>query len=325
MTGTPAEMPHADTRSLAASLAPVLCEAVDGTLEDISWFKADWQRGGAATATATYTPTAGQPAPVVIKLPVVGRELTWTRRLQPPDGTDDPQLVIPRLFASGSELGGYDLTWLVIERFPFGPLGLKWNENHIPRIVEAAARFHKATAPHEINQPPRTEDWHALIGKARENARINELPEQQRWNTVLKSLNSRLDDLVEQWRARPIEHWVHGDLHIANAMSRHAMDDGPVALIDLAEVHPGHWVEDAVYLERLFWSRPERLGTHNPVKDMAKARKTLGLRVHEEDARLATIRRVLLAATAPDFLRSEGHPMYLHSCLEHLEQGLAEL
>jgi len=27
-------------------------------------------------------------------------------------------------------------------------------------------------------------------------------------------------------------------------------------LIDLAEAGPGHWVEDGVYLERLFWGRP---------------------------------------------------------------------
>ncbi len=323
MSAPQAQMPPSDTRSLATSLAPVLCDACEGQLSDISWFKADWQRGGAATATATFTPISSNPRPVIVKLPVVGRELLWTKRLQPDNGADDPDLVIPHLLQSGSELAGYDLAWLIIEKFRHGPLGLKWHDNHIPRIIDAAVRFHAATSQHPIDQEPRFEDWHALIATARENARLNELPEQQRWNTVLKSLTARLDDLVAEWRARPITQWIHGDLHIANAMSRHGMNKGNVSLIDLAEVHPGHWVEDAVYLERQFWARPERLAGHDPVKAMSKARKKLGLPVDANDAHLATIRRVLLAATAPDFLASEGHPVYLHSCLEHLEQGLA--
>ena len=37
-----------DPRTLAASLAPVLAEACDGRLSAITWFRTDWQRGGAA-------------------------------------------------------------------------------------------------------------------------------------------------------------------------------------------------------------------------------------------------------------------------------------
>lgn len=314
------EARQSDPRSLAAALAPALCETCEQRLDDISWFKADWQRGGAATAAAQYRDDDGQSVPVVIKLPVVQRELTWTRRLQPTDG-HAMDSVVPRLFRSGDQVGGYDLAWIIIERFEHGPLGLQWHDDHVRRICRAAAEFHKATSRFPIDQPPRVEQWHELITTAREDARTNEIPEQQRWNEAMKALTHRLDDLVAEWRARPITHWVHGDLHIANAMSRHGLDSGPVSLIDLAEVRPGHWVEDAVYFERQLWARPERM-EKNPVKTMARARKKLGLPVDENDNRLAMIRRALLAGTAPHFMKSEGHPVYLHACLEWLEKAL---
>ena len=319
--------PHTDSRSLASALAPVLCEACEDRLKDISWFKADWQIGGAATATATYQLDAGGSASVIVKLPVVQRELIWMRRLQPANSAEDPDLVVPRLYQSGEVLGGYDLAWLIIERFPHGPLGLKWHDDHLPRICEAATRFHAATVAHGGGElKARVENWPKLIEESREAVRINELPEQQRWNTLLKALSGRLDGIVKEWEARPITHYVHGDLHIANAMSRHSMTEGPVSLIDLAEVRPGHWTEDAVYLERQLWARPERIsGKNSPVKLMAKCRKKLKLAVDESDARLAMIKRVLLAGTAPHFLKNEGHPHYLEACLHWLERGAKEL
>lgn len=326
MTGVESE-PHTDSRSLASALAPVLCEACDNRLNDISWFKADWQIGGAATATATYRLDNGTNAPVIIKLPVVQRELTWMKRMQPANGSDETEPVIPRLYQCGLELGGYDLAWLIIEKFEHGPLGLKWHDDHMSRVSEAATRFHAAAEQFGTGgQKPRIENWPKLVEESRESVRINELPEQQRWNTLLKTLAGKLDGIVSEWEARPITHCVHGDLHIANAMSRHSMTEGPVTLIDLAEVHPGHWVEDAVYLERQFWSRPERIVSKtNPVKLMAKCRKRMKLHVDEKDARLAMIKRVLLAGTAPHFLKNEGHPHYLEACLNWLERGLNEL
>lgn len=325
MSGFESE-PHPDSRTLVTALAPVLCEACDGRLNDISWFKADWQIGGAATATATYRLDDGVIAPVIVKLPVVQRELLWMRRLQPAGGEEDTNLVVPRLYQSGDVVGGYDLAWVIIERFAHGPLGLKWHDDHLPRICDAAARFHAATGAQRVgDQKPRVENWPKLIEESRESVRINDLHEQQRWNTALKTLLGKLDVIVAEWDARPISHCVHGDLHIANAMSRHGMNEGLVSLIDLAEVRPGHWTEDAVYLERQFWARPERIERNNPVKLMSKCRKKLKLVVDETDARLAMIRRVLLAGTAPHFLKSEGHPVYLEACLNWLERGMKEL
>ena len=38
--------------TMATNLLPALREACDGHLGPVSWFRADWQRGGASTGTA---------------------------------------------------------------------------------------------------------------------------------------------------------------------------------------------------------------------------------------------------------------------------------
>ena len=83
--------------------------------------------------------------------------------------------------------------------------------------------------------------------------------------------------------------------------------------------------EDAIYLERQLWPRADRLKPHKPVRSFVDARKRLGLPVHDGYPRLAHIRRALLAATAPRFLKSEGHPIYLEACLNRLEQSLQQV
>jgi hypothetical protein len=310
-----------DTRSLAASLVPLIADACDDRLGNVTWFKADWQRGGAATGTATYRADDARERKVLLKLPVGPRELMWTRRLQ--EETDEQ--VVPRLFASDEALGGYDLAWIVVEFFPHGPLGQQWHDDHIPRIAEAAARFYAAAQRYPVDQPPKHEAWHDLFREAQESVRRNELPHKQRWVAALKALQRRESDLVKAWEARDTGAWLHGDLQVANAMSRDSPDAGPVCLIDLAEVHAGHWVEDAVYLERPMWVRPERLAGHKPARAIAAARRKLGLPVEDDAPRLAAIRRALLAATAPCFLKSEGHPVYLEACVGQLEKALGEV
>jgi hypothetical protein len=307
----------ADHRSLAAALTPALAKNCDGRLGEISWFKADWQRGGAATGTSTYRVESDGERRVVLKLPVVARELTWLRRLQ----DDAPDSVSPHVFASGTTIGGYDLRWVVMERFDHGPLGLKWHGDHITRVAEAGARFQAGAAAYPVDQPPRVEDWPEMLERSREIVRVNPIQDAQRWANTLKTVRHRLEELVATWQGRNVAQWLHGDLHLANAMSRSSMTDGKVCLIDFAEVHAGHWVEDAVYLERQLWARPERLAV-SPVKAMAKARRRLGLPVDPDDMHLAAVRRVLLAATAPAFIRSEGHPRHLAACLDQLETGL---
>lgn len=315
-------MSSQSNRMLAASLAPLLKEACDGRLGEITWFRADWQRSGAATGTSTFRVDDGAELPVIVKLPVVQREYTWTVRLQESSGQ---QLVIPRLYASGDFIGGYDLAWIIIERFAHGPLGLHWHENHIPRIADAIARFHKATAEFQINQGPVVEDWHDLLEEAHANVKINNIDEPKRWNDALKRFRRMVDQYIVEWRSRPVNTWLHGDAHLANTMSRTDIDEGEVCLIDLAEVHAGHWVEDAVYFERQLWARPDLMKTCKPVKEVAAARKRHGLAVEEDYSRLAMVRRALLAATAPKFIRTEGSPQHLAACLNWLETAIAEL
>ena len=309
-----------DSRRLGAGLGPVLGETCQGQLGEITWFKADWQRGGAATGTASFTLDDGTEAAVVVKLPVVPRELLWLQRLQSDNGTQ----VVPRLYAGGPTLGDYDLAWIVIERLPHGPLGAHWHPDHTKRIAEAAAEFHAECARFPVDGRKRVEPWAELLKEAQESVRINRLEHESRWREALKSLRHKLGGILERWDSRPLE-WLHGDLHVANAMSRVGMEKGPVCLIDLAEVHVGHWVEDAIYLERQLWARPERLKAHKPVRAMAAARRARGLAADKSDAELATIRRALLAATAPRFLKTEGDPRHLEACLGQLETALPNL
>ncbi|MCI0365868.1 MAG: aminoglycoside phosphotransferase family protein [Phycisphaerales bacterium] len=314
-----------DSRTLAASLVPLVVDACQGRLGQITWFKADWQRGGAATARATFQNDEIADVAVVLKLPVVQRELLWMQRLNNAKAGAPGEMPVPQLFAGDETLGGYDLAWMVIERLPHGPLGLHWHDDHIPRVVDAAACFHAIAREYAIDQVPTSEPWEQMIDEAATSLRVNNIAHQQRWLTAMKSLRHRLQQLVREWNNRSEDQWLHGDLHLANAMSRVSAESGPVCLIDLAEVHAGHWVEDAIYLERQFWARPERTKAHKPVRALAVARKKLGLPVESDYPRLAMIRRALLASTAPKFIKSEGHPAYLEACLGWLETSLNDL
>src|ERR1051326_2883770 len=44
-----------DTHDLAISFDPVLHQACNGRLGQVEWFRASWQRGGAATGFSTWT------------------------------------------------------------------------------------------------------------------------------------------------------------------------------------------------------------------------------------------------------------------------------
>lgn len=306
--------------ALGQGLEPFLREACEDRLGPVTWFRTDWQHGGAATGRARLRLEDGSEAEVVVKLPVSLTELRWLDRLQ---SAPDP-LPVPKLFASGVSLDGYDLAWVVIEWLPYGPLGTRWHEQHIHRTCEAAATFHAEAAKHEVDRDLRIEDWSDLLSRSRKAIRTQAIIGVNHWKTAHKALARKLNDLVSEWRARSPIGWLHGDLHLANAMGREALDSGPVCLIDLAEVRPGHWIEDAIYLERLHWARPARLKNNSPIKHLAAARKARGLEVGSDYPRLADIRRALYAATAPAFLRTEGGA-HLDASLEQLQHALDRL
>lgn len=309
------------TRQLADMLIPHLHRACSGHLGDVHWFRADWQRGGAATGRSTWKTEDGRSHDVMVKFPIRARELLWMRRLQHPSEQMAP--VVPHLYASGSSLESYDLAWIVIEWLPFGPLGKRWHADHIQRTAEAVTRFHEEADQYPVEtEKARREDWNELHETSVKSVRRNHIDKEDRWLDLLDRLAGALPDMVTRWRSRETDHWIHGDLHLANALSRDSAESGEVTLIDLAEVRPGHWLEDAVYLERRLWARPERLTKTQPVTALAEARKSRDLPTEDNYQQLADIRRALMAATAPAFMKTEGHPRYLAACREQLADSL---
>ncbi|NUQ68251.1 MAG: aminoglycoside phosphotransferase family protein [Phycisphaerales bacterium] len=331
----PGDLP-ADPQSLAVSLCPLLREQSDGRLSPVEWFRAAWQRGGAATGFATWTQDNQPPIPVVLKLPVGPVEYRWTSLLGATshDQWNSAQAratPTPRVIAQGTALGGFDLAWLIMERLPGRPLTQHLEPQCIHDLLIAACDFHTSAVaiapPDEHSISP---DWEATIGKAREIVRAGGIPEAQKWNEAIHRVQKALPTLRSRWEARPHNVWCHGDLHPGNALRR---DDPPpgspterhgCVLIDLALVHAGHWIEDALYLERQFWGYPEMLDGIKPVSVLARLRRERGLPVDDDYPRLSLIRRVLAASCAPALVEREGNPRYLHAALHNIEQFLPQ-
>jgi len=299
--------------SFGANLEPVLRQACGGLLSSVNWFRTDWQRGGAQTGYATYRDDGGADQPVVVKLPIGPVEYRWLTRLgQYPD-------VSPRVYAQGQSLGGYDMAWVAMERLEYGPLGSAWGGQEFNLLVEAAGRFYAVAGQFPIDQSPVEKDWHQIFDSTRESIRRHGLSDEQRWNKALKKAHRKLKDWLSIWRDRPTDQWCHGDLHLANAMTRVPSPDGPAVLLDFALTHPGHWVEDAIYFEHLYWSRRKLLSGRKLSKLMAQQRKKQGMKVAKDWSRLASVMRGLLAMSTPAVLRVDGDARHVQGALEVLE------
>lgn len=287
---SPAAGPSQDL--FGSSLEPALLEACGGRLSELRWFRTDWQRGGAVTGYARWCGTEGEAADVVVKLPVPPQELRWLERLQM-NGEATP--IVPRLYESGVELGGYDFAWVVMERLRYGPLDAGWGGAEFDLLIEAAARFQAGASQFALEGEPPTEDWPALLEEARRALRECVLGDVQRWKGALKKLKKKLKPMLSDWADRAELGWCHGDLHLGNAMTHQPPPAGPAVLFDLARVRVGHWIEDGVYFEHLFWTTPQRVNGRDLVKALSQERKRLELPVDSSWPRLANIRRVLLA------------------------------
>ncbi|MDX2115189.1 MAG: aminoglycoside phosphotransferase family protein [Planctomycetota bacterium] len=319
--GRPAAEPGAhDAHDLGPQLQPALLSACGGCLCDVRWFRTDWQRGGAATGYGRFSEN-GASRDVVIKLPVGPRELRVLTRLS---ACAAPT---PRVVREGQELGGYDLGWVVMERLPGAPLSAALHHDVFDHLAQAAARFYASAAEVMPLEPAKERyEWPALLERSREALRTNQsVPHAAQWAAAVKQTQHKLPTLLKIWNARAINTWCHGDLHPGNCMERpagSAWGEAGCVLLDFAEVHPGHWVEDAVYLERICWGRPKVLGDTKPVSLIAQARRAIGLDTSDDYGSLANVRRILMAATTPAFLGTEGHPAYLNAALEMLERLL---
>lgn len=300
---------------LARSLEPALIHACDGKLSPIRWFRSDWQRGGGSTGFATFHHDSG-PIDVVVKLPVGSNELKWTRLLG--QSADGPT---PRVLAHGASLGEYDLAWLVLERLPGRPLAAELTERDVHDMLHTCARVQSHCARHAPPAAaPTVQDFAKTIEQSKEAIKRGQLVtghEQARWETALRHVKHSLVPLLTRWNARAINSWCHGDLHAGNAMRRAG---GACVLIDLALVHPGHWVEDAIYFERVYWGHEEYLHKQHIVSLMAAKRRELGLPCDDDYGMLAAVRRVLSAAGAPALMEREGNKKYLHAALEIIER-----
>lgn len=328
--------PPGDSGTLAHTLEPTLIKACHGRLSKVDWFRSDWQAGGASTGFATFARSDGSRADVVVKLPVGPVEYRWTVALggghaEGPvhDGAVPACDHTPRVFASGTELNGYDLAWIVVERLCGPPLSAHVDEPAVRDLLHAAVSWYDAAAktlPLGVTEPPAPKDWAGLLAKGRDVIHAHGIPQEQRWNTALKTVQRALPRLLGRWAARPVNTWCHGDLHFGNALRRSGVAPGTgCVLIDLALVHPGHWVEDAVYLERLYWAKPELLCGIKPVSEMARLHRERGLIGPEDYTGLANVRRVLMAASVPAFLLHEGHPKYVGAALDLLERLLPQV
>ncbi|MEX0876391.1 MAG: phosphotransferase [Phycisphaerales bacterium] len=330
-------MPEFEGQSLASALDPQLHQACRGHLGKISWFKADWQHGGAGTGFSTWRVNGsdgkGRDIPCVVKLPIGYTEYFWTKRLGLVHTADwdEPRsltLPTPRVLAAGFELEGYDLAWIVMERFANPPIALELSKSSLWEMFEAAAEFHAGAILERPIEPERVrppQDWAALLETGLSALQENKVEDSQRWINALERIGGCLDDLGRRWNEREIDTWCHHDLHPHNAMRRMTDDPkthGHCALIDLAMVAPGSWIEDALYMERLFWGREDQLCGIDPLATLASTRAAIGLPADEEAMALADVRRVLMAASAPAFLRTEGDPVYLKAALGVLERLL---
>ena len=306
------EVPEA-SEPMGANLEPILREACAGRLSAVSWFRTDWQRGGALTGYADYTAGDGAAHRAVVKLPVPPGERLWLKRLQP------YRDIVPQLHADGEALNGYDMAWLVMERCDFGPLGQAWDGGEFDLLVEAAGRFYLAARDFHADAPTAPRDWDKILDQSRGHIHKHDLAHEQRWKTALKKAHRRLKEWSKTWSDRPTDGWCHGDLHPGNAMTRSGPPAGPAVLLDFALTHAGHWIEDAVYFEHLFWARRQRLGGRKLCSQIAHERKKLGLKVESDWPRLASTRRALVAMSTPAFLQLDGDPHHVQACLEVLE------
>lgn len=318
------------THDLVAGLVGPIREMCKGRLGPVEWFRSTWQRGGAATGYSTWTFPDGRPAEVLVKLPVGPREYGWTvglghlenRHWETPEAVSLP---VPRVMAAGEMIGGYDLAWFITEKLSGPALNQAISEAVVREILRAAAEFHAAAgALRPVEGAGEQRNWCELIARSRELLEFTTMPDPKRWAKCLSRLERALPRVLGVWESRRLETWCHGDLHPGNAMRRETggSDPGRCVLFDLAFVHPGHWVEDAVYVERQFWAHPEVLGKTKPIRELRRERKVLGLDIDGDHAELAAARRVLMAGCAPAWWESEGTPAYARGALAILEKHL---
>jgi hypothetical protein len=291
-----------------------LIEACQGRLSALRWFYTDWQHGGSLTAYAVYHDDKDYD--VFVKVPVGIGEKLWTHRLQ------GPANIVPHLFAHGDSLGELEFAWVVTERLPYGPLASAWGGQEFDLLIEAVGRFYTATADFPVEGQCELRDWPAELDQARQTLRRMDFAESKRWAKVLKASQKKIKEYTAVWDERDVDFWCHGDMHLGNAMTRYTAPQGPAILIDMALVHRGNWVEDAIYFEQQYWGHEQALGGRKLGRQLAYERKRLGLPVSKQWSILADSYRALLAMTTPLTVQMRNDPAHMHAALSLLEKAI---
>ncbi len=363
---------------LRSALIAALERATSERVDDLAFFRGPAQRG---TGTPARVRLATRE--LVVKLPVTATELHWFRQLGERGDS------VARLIASGDRLGDpvgdpvgdRDIRWIALERLPHETPLHTPDPRDTERLAAAAARFAHATRQqgdaarrrdhatrqqgdatrqrdHAARQPDECtlDDWpprlEAAIAAVDAWHRTSTPAPARRWRALHALVMRELPALAETWRHRAAPEWIHGELHPRHARTRSAGPSAPMILTDLASVRRGHWIEDAIDLERHFWTQPDLLRAARPLRAIARARRAHGLPLARPDARLdsdgedddgylplARIRRLLVAAAAPQ--RPSPEPVFhgvfhgvsqgafpaafLAACLSQAERALREL
>jgi len=308
MSGAPAQ------KFKPAQLEKALVQQCSGRLSDMRWFYTDWQHGGSLTGYAVYHDKRDYD--VFVKVPVPENEMVWARRLQ--DAGD----VVAHLFEHGHTLGEHKLGWVIMERLPYGPLGSAWAGKEFDLLIEAVGRFYLAASAFEIESEVEVRDWVGELDSARKSVRRYDLADGSRWNKALKAAQKKVKSWAKMWNQRCVDHYCHGDMHLGNAMTRYPAPQGPAVLIDLALVHRGHWIEDAVYFEQQYWGHEGAVDGRKLARQLAHQRKSLGLSMDKKWSQLADVYRALLAMSAPLSSQTRNDSAHMQTALTVLEHSV---
>lgn len=266
---------RSDPEAVAFLHHQVRAEPALRNLADLEVFGAEWGTSGLHFA-GTWTASG---ADVVLKVGVSPSQRWWTEAI----AKDDPGLA-PMLFATGNRLSDIELDWILMERLP-GGLHSAWNGLEFAMLMAAGARFHRfarqhPTGPHSVTTADDVAAWIR-------SAIVRDAP---------GPAASLLESLDEDWRfvcdVCPPE-ICHGDLHMANVLSRApAPQLSDAVLIDF-EPSFMPWVFEAAYCQVLN-SDPLRVGWQGLVPLMAERRDALGLSTTSNVAHLQRVEAITL-------------------------------
>lgn len=243
---------------------------------DLAAFRAEWGSSGLHFA-GKWTASG---ADVILKVGVSRSQRWWIEAI----ADEDPGLA-PMLFASGGRLGDVELGWILTERLP-GGLHAGWDGLEFGMLMTAGARFQRfarshPTGPHSTTTAEDVAAWiSCAIGRGAPGPTA-----------------ALLENLDHDWRfvsgVCPPE-ICHGDLHMANVLSRTPAPQLSEAVLIDFEPSLMPWAFEAAYCQVLN-SDPDRVGWHGLVPLMAERRTSLGLPTVSNDTDLTRVEAVTLS------------------------------